>query len=40
VVVRFKCPPDYAPVDEEHVHPESSYALSKILGRSRRDSLL
>ncbi len=25
-------PPDYAPVDEAHVYPESSYALSKVLG--------
>jgi nucleoside-diphosphate-sugar epimerase len=24
--------PDYAPVDEAHVYPESSYALSKVLG--------
>jgi nucleoside-diphosphate-sugar epimerase len=24
--------PDYAPVDEAHVYPETSYALSKILG--------
>jgi nucleoside-diphosphate-sugar epimerase len=28
----FDQPPDYAPVDEEHVRPESSYALSKVLG--------
>jgi nucleoside-diphosphate-sugar epimerase len=28
----FEQPPDYAPVDEAHVRPESSYALSKILG--------
>ena len=28
----FERPPDYAPVDEVHVYPESSYALSKVLG--------
>jgi nucleoside-diphosphate-sugar epimerase len=28
----FDRPPDYAPVDEEHVYPESSYALSKVVG--------
>jgi nucleoside-diphosphate-sugar epimerase len=28
----FNRPPDYAPVDEEHVYPESSYALSKVVG--------
>jgi nucleoside-diphosphate-sugar epimerase len=29
----FDLPPDYAPVDEEHeLRPESSYALSKVLG--------
>ena len=28
----FDRPPDYAPVDEAHVYPESSYALSKVLG--------
>ena len=28
----FDQPPDYAPVDEEHIRPESSYALSKVLG--------
>jgi nucleoside-diphosphate-sugar epimerase len=28
----FKRPPDYVPVDEAHVYPETSYALSKILG--------
>jgi nucleoside-diphosphate-sugar epimerase len=28
----FDRPPDYAPVDEAHVYPESSYALSKLLG--------
>ncbi len=29
----FDQPPDYAPVDEEHeLRPESSYALSKVLG--------
>jgi nucleoside-diphosphate-sugar epimerase len=29
----FDSPPDYAPVDEEHeLRPESSYALSKVLG--------
>jgi nucleoside-diphosphate-sugar epimerase len=27
----FEQPPDYAPVDEEHIRPESSYALSKVL---------
>src|SRR5580700_8639210 len=25
-------PPDYAPVDEAHLYPETSYALSKVLG--------
>jgi nucleoside-diphosphate-sugar epimerase len=30
--VPFKRPPDYAPVDEAHMYPESSYALSKVLG--------
>jgi nucleoside-diphosphate-sugar epimerase len=25
-------PPDYAPVDEAHVYPETSYALSKVVG--------
>ena len=28
----FKRPPDYAPVNEAHVYPETSYALSKVLG--------
>jgi nucleoside-diphosphate-sugar epimerase len=29
----FDAPPEYAPVDEEHpLRPESSYALSKVLG--------
>jgi nucleoside-diphosphate-sugar epimerase len=28
----FNNPPHYAPVDEMHVYPESSYALSKVLG--------
>jgi nucleoside-diphosphate-sugar epimerase len=28
----FDRPPDYAPVDEAHVYPETSYALSKVLG--------
>ena len=28
----FHRPPDYAPVDEAHVYPETSYALSKVLG--------
>jgi len=28
----FDRPPDYAPVDEAHIYPESSYALSKVLG--------
>jgi nucleoside-diphosphate-sugar epimerase len=29
----FDSPPDYAPVDEQHeLRPESSYALSKVLG--------
>ena len=28
----FDRPPDYGPVDEAHVYPETSYALSKILG--------
>jgi nucleoside-diphosphate-sugar epimerase len=28
----FDRPPDYAPVDEAHVYPESSYALSKVVG--------
>jgi nucleoside-diphosphate-sugar epimerase len=30
--VPFDRPPDYVPVDEAHVYPESSYALSKVLG--------
>jgi nucleoside-diphosphate-sugar epimerase len=28
----FDRPPDYSPVDEAHVYPESSYALTKVLG--------
>ncbi|HEX3834523.1 MAG TPA: NAD(P)-dependent oxidoreductase [Solirubrobacteraceae bacterium] len=28
----FDRPPDYAPVDEAHVRPETSYALSKVVG--------
>ena len=28
----FEQPPDYAPVDEKHLRPESSYALSKVVG--------
>jgi nucleoside-diphosphate-sugar epimerase len=28
----FQHPPRYAPVDEAHVYPETSYALSKVLG--------
>lgn len=28
----FERVPDYAPVDEAHIYPESSYALSKVLG--------
>ena len=28
----FQRPPDYAPVDEAHVYPETSYALTKVLG--------
>ena len=28
----FNRPPDYVPVDEAHVYPETSYALSKVLG--------
>jgi nucleoside-diphosphate-sugar epimerase len=28
----FKRPPDYAPVNEAHVYPETSYALSKVVG--------
>jgi nucleoside-diphosphate-sugar epimerase len=31
--IPFETPPDYAPIDEAHVlRPESSYALSKVLG--------
>ncbi len=31
--IPFEQPPDYAPVDEQHeLRPESSYALSKVLG--------
>jgi nucleoside-diphosphate-sugar epimerase len=28
----FERAPDYAPVDEAHVYPETSYALTKVLG--------
>jgi nucleoside-diphosphate-sugar epimerase len=28
----FDRPPDYVPVDEAHVYPETSYALSKVVG--------
>jgi nucleoside-diphosphate-sugar epimerase len=28
----FDQPPDYAPVDEEHIRPETTYALTKVLG--------
>jgi nucleoside-diphosphate-sugar epimerase len=28
----FDRPPDYVPVDERHTYPETSYALSKVLG--------
>jgi nucleoside-diphosphate-sugar epimerase len=28
----FQRPPDYAPVDEAHIYPETSYALSKVVG--------
>ena len=28
----FDTPPEYAPVDEKHERPESSYALSKVVG--------
>ena len=28
----FERPPDYAPVDEAHMYPQTSYALSKVLG--------
>jgi nucleoside-diphosphate-sugar epimerase len=28
----FDRPPDYVPVDETHVYPETSYALSKVVG--------
>jgi nucleoside-diphosphate-sugar epimerase len=28
----FERPPDYVPVDEAHLYPETSYALSKVLG--------
>jgi nucleoside-diphosphate-sugar epimerase len=28
----FDRPPDYAPVDEAHMYPETSYALSKVAG--------
>jgi nucleoside-diphosphate-sugar epimerase len=33
----FEREPDYAPVDEAHVYPESSYALSKVLGEEMAD---
>ncbi len=28
----FRRPPDYVPVDEPHTYPETSYALSKVVG--------
>ncbi len=28
----FERPPDYAPVNEAHIYPETSYALSKVVG--------
>jgi nucleoside-diphosphate-sugar epimerase len=28
----FAQPPEYAPVDEKHIRPETSYALSKVVG--------
>src|SRR5436305_6455311 len=28
----FDTPPEYAPVDEKHIRPETSYALSKVVG--------
>jgi nucleoside-diphosphate-sugar epimerase len=28
----FDQPPDYAPVDEAHIRPETTYALTKVLG--------
>jgi nucleoside-diphosphate-sugar epimerase len=28
----FHRPPDYVPVDEAHIYPETSYALSKVVG--------
>jgi nucleoside-diphosphate-sugar epimerase len=28
----FERPPDYAPVDEAHMYPQTSYALTKVLG--------
>jgi nucleoside-diphosphate-sugar epimerase len=28
----FDRPPDYAPVDESHIRPETNYALSKVVG--------
>jgi nucleoside-diphosphate-sugar epimerase len=28
----FERPPDYVPVDEAHIYPETSYALSKVVG--------
>jgi nucleoside-diphosphate-sugar epimerase len=28
----FDQPPEYAPVDEKHIRPETSYALSKVVG--------
>jgi nucleoside-diphosphate-sugar epimerase len=36
----FERPPDYAPVDEAHVYPESSYALSKVLGGLRFSNIM
>jgi nucleoside-diphosphate-sugar epimerase len=35
----FERPPDYAPVDEAHVYPETSYALSKVLGEEMAKQL-
>ena len=32
----FERPPDYALVDEAHIYPETSYALSKVLGEARQ----
>src|SRR6056297_920741 len=30
----FDRPPDYAPVDEQHTYPESSYSLSKVVSEA------